>query len=285
MLDQNAPSILRAHAWGEVRFVRCRNCGTWCQSPQIVLASLAQWYDSNEYQGCSGQAGSAYLNYLQDEPHRLREARRRYLNDLAPYLPAAGARVLEIGCATGSLLAVLRDAGCEVHGLDLSPRFADTARSLYGLDVRTGALLSVCLPAQFFDMILMFGTISNLGDIPASLVRLRQALRPSGTLVFNYPIADSSIARLYGKRYWMFAPSVNSFMTGAGCTAAVRAARLSPTRYRIDRQMPSFSKILNHARAGLLLPVFDKLGLGNQSLPFAIPVPGIRIVWARVEDA
>ena len=48
-------------------------------------------------------------------------ARRNYLPQLSDFTPA-DARVVEIGCSTGLLLAVLRDAGfTRLEGIDLSP--------------------------------------------------------------------------------------------------------------------------------------------------------------------
>src|SRR6185295_3471231 len=119
-LPENPQFVRKTFACGDVRFARCESCGSWCQCPQITAESLGQWYDSDQYQGSCAQRGTAYANYLQDEDHRIVEARQRYQNDLATHLPASGARVLEVGCATGSLLTVVREAGHEVCGIDLS---------------------------------------------------------------------------------------------------------------------------------------------------------------------
>src|SRR5207244_2439117 len=110
-LPTTAQAYSRAYAWGAVYFKRCPSCRSWCQSPQIISDSLAAWYDSDIYQGSTTHSGAFYSNYLADEPNRLREARVRFSRDLAAILPPSGAEVLEIGCASGSLLVALRDAG------------------------------------------------------------------------------------------------------------------------------------------------------------------------------
>ena len=280
-LPEKPQSVRKTFAWGDIRFARCTSCGSWCQSPQITPASLAQWYDSDQYQGSATQRGTAYSNYLQDEDHRLGEARQRYRSDLAEYLPSSSAKVLEIGCATGSLLKVIRDAGHEVFGIDLSQRFADAAKQVHGLDVQVSDILSADAPDGYFDMVFLFGTISNLSDIPGAIARIRRLLKPDGVLVANFPAADSLVARLYGERFWMFAPSVNTFMTTKGCAAILKEGGFSVLESATDFQAPSLHKLFNHAKFGALLPVLDALGLGARSLPFRIPVPGVRIVWAR----
>lgn len=272
-----------AHAWGALTFAQCPACGSWCQAPQITAASLASWYDSDEYQGSAHHAGSVYANYAADEVCRRREAKARYARDLRPWLvPNRPARILEIGCASGSLLAELQQAGHEVTGVDLSPRFAELARR-QGINLMVGDFLTVSLPSAHFDLILMFGTASNLPDLPRALERIRSLMAPGGLLIFNFPAADSLIARLYGASFWMFAPSVSTFATRLGMTAALARVGLEMVETRVDRQMPSLSKMLVHSKVGRLLPFLHRspeAGRGWMS-PVRLPIPGVRIAWVR----
>ncbi len=125
----SARRIEKQFPWGRATFVQCQSCGSWCQSPQITPSSLKAWFDSADYQGSASQAGAAYINYLEDEPSRRDEARVRFRRDLMDHL-ADGAKVLELGCASGSLLSVIRDHGCEVVGVDLSQKFVEAAKRL-----------------------------------------------------------------------------------------------------------------------------------------------------------
>lgn len=144
-LPVRGQSIQKCLAWGEVRFILCPRCGSWCQSPQLSPESLARWFDSADYQGSLSRPGSTYVHYLSDEAARLVEAEGRYVRDLKRELPA-GARVLELGCATGSLLSVLRRHGFETTGLDLSARFAAAAKHLHGQEVLVGGLEQAAWP-------------------------------------------------------------------------------------------------------------------------------------------
>jgi SAM-dependent methyltransferase len=270
--------IIKKTAWGEVHFIQCSKCGSWIQAPQIDIQSLKDWYDSDEYQGSTTQKGSIYLNYINDEPFRLAEARHRYRTSFAHMLKPKS-RVLEIGCASASLLAAFRENGHGVTGVDLSERFAALAKQTYNIEVLVTDLLSAQFPDDHFDMILMFGTICNLVDLPASLKKIGRMLHSDGHLVFNYPACNSWLSRLYGKNFWMFTPSINAFLSDRGCDLVLNQCGFGILQRQQDWQQPSFSKLLKHARLEGLIRF-----LPRGHLPCSIPIPMVRQVIARKLD-
>jgi SAM-dependent methyltransferase len=280
-LQTSGKSVEKEFAWGQVRFQQCRQCGTWCQSPQLRPDSLSAWYDSDEYQGSGRQRGAIYADYLADEDHRTREAQLRYDAELAGILPKAS-RVLEVGCATGSQLAAIRGNGHDVVGIDLSSRFVAAAKSMHGLDILLGDVMHADLPLGSFDAILLLGTVSNLRDCVEHMDRFRQLLKDDGLLVFNYADADSWIAKhVYRSSYWMFSPTAYNFMTGRGVAALLRRTGFALVRSRTDRQSPSLQKLFKHAKLSALLPVLAVLGMEHASSPWRVPIPGVRLVVAR----
>jgi SAM-dependent methyltransferase len=279
--DEPSATVCKRAAWGEVRFLRCRTCGSWCQSPQLTPGSLAAWFASSDYFGTTGGPGAAYTDYFADEASRLREARHRVEHDLrALFRP--GARLLEIGCATGSLLAALRDAGYRVAGVDVSEPLAARARAVYGLAVHVGSFEDAPLPEAGFDGVLMFGSIANLPRLVESLERIRRLLSVHGLLVFNAPVANAWIVRyLYRSNFWMFAPSVNFLPTETGCRTALARAGFTVVMMRQDFQRPSLRKLLHHAKLDGVLALMKKVGLEEAGLPISLPAPSVRFVVAR----
>ena len=51
---------------------------------------------------------------------------------LKMYPPQAGMAVLDVGCGTGSTLALYAQAGCSVFGIDRSPAMLEVARGKLG---------------------------------------------------------------------------------------------------------------------------------------------------------
>lgn len=109
-------------------------------------------------------------------------------------LPAGGGarRYLDVGCGGGVLTEELARKGCEMHGIDLSPRAVAYARARaarLGLPAATYEVgsaydLSRFAPASF-DGVVMSDVLEHLHDLPAALGEVARVLRPGGVLAFD----------------------------------------------------------------------------------------------------
>ena len=107
---------------------------------------------------------------------------------VAPRVPSPDARVLDVGCASGRLLANIRERGFpQVTGLDPSPACAATAARLYGIPVRTMTLGEIAASGERFDVVIMVGVLEHLRDLDSAFEQLRALLDPSGLLYIEVP--------------------------------------------------------------------------------------------------
>ncbi|MEN6546089.1 MAG: class I SAM-dependent methyltransferase, partial [Armatimonadia bacterium] len=84
----------------------------------------------------------------------------------------AGAKVLEVGCATGQLLAALEPS--EGVGVDFSPEMIRLAQEAHpGLRFVVGEALALPLDEQF-DYIVCHNLLGNLDDVQGFLQHLRR---------------------------------------------------------------------------------------------------------------
>jgi SAM-dependent methyltransferase len=107
---------------------------------------------------------------------------------IAPHLESPDARILDVGCASGRLLADLRGRGfASVTGLDPSPACAAAAARLYAIEVRTMTLGEIAVTGAQFDCVIMVGVLEHLRDLDDAFGQLRALLSPAGLLYVEVP--------------------------------------------------------------------------------------------------
>ncbi|MDR2631921.1 MAG: class I SAM-dependent methyltransferase [Spirochaetaceae bacterium] len=180
-------------------YVACRLCGLVQINPQPLSRKVMSRYREDH--------GEDYLAYeLAHEGPFLR------LQELA--LEDAGfyewekslgkeppPRALDVGCATGALLAVLQKRGWQVRGVEIGTLQAEYARLKRGLDVRTLPLEENRFPENEFTLVLASHVIEHLND-PASFVRnVYRILSPGGLFLVTTPNIAAFQARLFKNRW------------------------------------------------------------------------------------
>jgi ubiquinone/menaquinone biosynthesis C-methylase UbiE len=113
------------------------------------------------------------------------------LRDIAlRMMPARpGARVLDVGCGTGTQLARYLEAGCVVSGIDASDAMLERARSRLGADadLRHGSAESLPYADGTFDLVLASLMLHELtADARDAVVReMVRVVAPSGRLLIT----------------------------------------------------------------------------------------------------
>ncbi|NIH82529.1 SAM-dependent methyltransferase [Amycolatopsis viridis] len=98
-------------------------------------------------------------------------------------MPAGCGDALDVGCGDGLLARKLTGRAARVTGIDSSPEMVARARQLGEGDLTfvVGDFLATDLPAGY-DFICSVSAIHHM-DFEAALTRMRELLRPGGTLV------------------------------------------------------------------------------------------------------
>jgi 2-polyprenyl-3-methyl-5-hydroxy-6-metoxy-1,4-benzoquinol methylase len=115
-------------------------------------------------------------------------ARRAWAALLDRWLPPAPARVLDMGCGTGSLGVIAAELGHEVTGVDLSPRMLARARAKAKSSGQSLSLvvMDAARPAaapEQHDAILCRHLLWTLPQPAEVMARWTELLRPCGRLV------------------------------------------------------------------------------------------------------
>jgi len=118
---------------------------------------------------------------------------------LLAQLVGRGARVLDVGCATGYLAAALRTMDCSVSGIEYDPAAADKARPHLDQLV-VGSVDEIDLTGEFgagaFDAIVFGDVLEHLPDPAATLRRVLPLLAEGGAVVVSVPNIAHGAVRL-----------------------------------------------------------------------------------------
>ena len=171
-------------------YARCTSClSLYLSSPPPDDFARVDEFDEGFY-------GATYWLSHQREVHDpSREERARmdlaernayWLSHLLRYVPL-GKRVLEIGCAHGSFVALMRQAGYDAVGLDMSTTIAAFAQATFDVPVLVAPIDRYPELRGGFDAIVAMDVIEHFLDPVAELSRYAELLSPEGALMIQTP--------------------------------------------------------------------------------------------------
>jgi len=185
-------------------FVKCKHCGLVQRNPQPdkneILARYSSTY-GNDYLSYELENEAAFLKLQQ---LALKDAGFSKLEKtlFAVKQPRADSvpSILDIGCATGALLAALRDKGWRVTGVEISPS-AIYAKNERKLDVRNIPLEENIFPDNSFDVILASHLIEHLNEPKTFLEETYRILKNNGSIFITTPDISGFQSLLFGSRW------------------------------------------------------------------------------------
>jgi SAM-dependent methyltransferase len=198
--------------------VRCPVCSLVFVSPRLSAAARQRLYDEPAYFD-----GGVYGDRTRWSPAMLLQRTWTHgrLAGIARRRPPPG-RLLEVGSGYGLFLAAARDAGYQVHGIELSRTGVGVAREELGLDVLAGQLADA--PVEPADVICFWDTLEHVPDPLTFLREVRARLAPGGLIALSVPYISSVPARALGARWWTLKPEQHIWHF-TGRTLAFLAAR------------------------------------------------------------
>lgn len=169
----------------------CKVCGTLVTRADVQPADLAVTKDQDELYS------KDYWLRRQSAKHGLPSLESRTRTDLpercvhwlklllARRLPSA--KVLEIGCAHGGYVALMRWAGFDASGTEMSPFIVNYAKETFGVPVSTGIIEEQSIPAGSLDVIVLNDVIEHLPDPTGTLGACARLLKPDGFFIIQTP--------------------------------------------------------------------------------------------------
>jgi 2-polyprenyl-3-methyl-5-hydroxy-6-metoxy-1,4-benzoquinol methylase len=184
-------------------YAECRRCGTLvlCHMPAEDVTAVGPdeaglygrdyWFDHQKH-------ASGYPDLTHRARADLPERCVHWLRAVLRYkLPPA--KTLELGAAHGGFVALLRRAGFDATGLELSPWIAEYARHTFGVPMLQGPVERQPLPPGSFDLLAMMDVIEHLPDPVGTLAACAGLLKPDGVLVVQTPefVEGKTLAQMH----------------------------------------------------------------------------------------
>lgn len=158
---------------------RCEACGF---AQPAALPSLPRFFDrlydqrwSDEW--IAGEFGSPVKDLIF----------RQVLRGLGDRLPSGRRRLLDVGAHAGRFLAVARDAGWAVEGLELNPTTAAHASATAGVVVHHGNVHALDPGGRRFDAVTITDVLEHVPDPVTVLSRVRELLDEGGVVAVKVP--------------------------------------------------------------------------------------------------
>jgi 2-polyprenyl-3-methyl-5-hydroxy-6-metoxy-1,4-benzoquinol methylase len=186
---------------GVFPIVACRSCGMVYVDPRVSNEDLFAIYRSG-YFDRGGESG--YADYELIAPLRIKTFARWY-GLCKRYLPEGHAAALDIGCAAGYFLDLLKEeGGRHVEGIELDPRMvaALRQRSYTISDVP----LELFVPSKRYQLITLFDVLEHLPEIDSDFEKLSSMLDDTGIIALVTPNYASLQRKLFGRRWFQFKP-------------------------------------------------------------------------------
>lgn len=137
------------------------------------------WFNYQEKQ-------HGYANIVTRARTDLPERCLHWLRTILAYKRPPG-RALELGSAHGGFVAMMREAGFDAAGLELSPAIVEFARKTFDVPMYEGPIEQQKIEPGSLDLIAMMDVLEHLPDPVGTLSACVRLLKPDGVLAVQTP--------------------------------------------------------------------------------------------------
>jgi SAM-dependent methyltransferase len=246
------------------RILRCESCGLAYRSFRPNSEQLSRLYraaDDSRYEA--------------EMPNRWRTARRH--KQIIDKYVAGPSALLDVGCASGAFLRVMRDAGWNGDGVEPSEsQFARASKLLGGSQTIQQRMLQDASLSNDYDLVTLWDVLEHVTEPAAFLQLAASHLKTGGYLALNVPRVDSPIARVLGSRWPLLLAEHLNYFTIPSLRTCGQAAGL---RLIDTGQRPSafslgyiFFRAAQHKIPGsaLLSSALNGLKISEWSIPVSL---------------
>lgn len=169
----------------------CPECGTLVSQQSLTDEQLLVQNDETDFYGKQywlehQKQDLGFSDIYSRSRSDLTERNLHWLKTLLTYcLPPAA--VLEVGCSHGSFVALLRQAGYDATGVEMSPWVVELGQKTFAVPISVGPVENLDIPHGSLDAIVLFDVLEHLPAPVATLAQCLKLLKPEGLMLVQTP--------------------------------------------------------------------------------------------------
>ena len=183
--------------------LKCNKCKIMFQKKDTISDNIADIYNIDYFQG------KIYKNYFNEESERKQRFQKK-IELIGNNIPRSG-KVLDIGCAAGFFLKVMKDIGYETYGLDISSAAYEYIKNYCDIKIFKGDIFEAKYKNNFFDIISLWDVLEHLINPELVLEEIYRILKSQGILVIETLNIDSWNLKLLKNRWPLFSHDYHLF--------------------------------------------------------------------------
>lgn len=183
--------------------VRCDECGIVVAKEIPTFAELKKLYQEEYF------FGMEYSDYKAD-----RKALEANFKDRIKFLKkyiSPEARVVEVGCAYGYFLNLLKDDVKWHKGFDVSEEGVNYAKKELNVNAEASDFLDTDIKNGSIDLICMWDVMEHFGEPHKHVAKAAKLLKKGGALSLTTGDIDARVAKLRGAKWRMIHPPTHIY--------------------------------------------------------------------------
>lgn len=179
----------------------CKDCGFVYTNPRMSAKSLEKYYSRN-YRLEGLAVPKSLEEFLGESYKEIWFSKGRDVNLVLA--EKSGGRLLDVGCASGSLLWLAKEKGFAVKGVEVGRASAEFATNVLGIEVFCGQLEDARFRDGEFDVITMIHSLEHVPDPRRVFQEIRRILADDGVFIVVVPNFGSWSAKRDAVRWkWL----------------------------------------------------------------------------------
>ena len=172
-------------------YSNCSECGTLVSQKSLTDEQLHVGNDNTDFYGKKywldhQKQDLGFPDIYERARNDLTDRNLHWINTLLKYCRPPG-RVLELGCSHGSFVALLRQAGYDAAGVEMSPWVVEFGRKAFDIAISIGPVESLEIPTGSIDAIALMDVLEHLPAPVSTMAYCLQLLKPNGIMLLQTP--------------------------------------------------------------------------------------------------